>query len=244
MRSGWVADYSLEDGARFDYGLMLLAHEFSHHWLARLSYERDGETEALTDRFSHWNKGLHTPAAFPWKIDDEHARSTQGGRFWSANGDGTYTPAHVDFAAGGFSWLDLYAMGLADAGEVPETFYLRNLEPVDENDPWGPHTGEREQVTIQQIIAVEGERNPARAQAETVFNIGFVYLLEPGAVRPDSRLFELHREFRDNVPRHWAHITGGRSEITTVVPEAAAGPRPARAMRPTDFVPRAPRHVH
>ena len=244
MRSRWVADHSVAEGARFDNGLMHFAHEFSHSWLAALSYDRDGEPEALADGRLHWNEGLHAPAAFPWKAADEHATSTLGGRFWRANPDGTYTPAYPNFETGGFSWLDLYAMGLADAGEVPDTFYLRHLERVDPGDPDGPHTGERERVTIRQIIAAEGERDPARAESQSVFNIAFVYLLEPGADSPDSDLFELHREFRDRVPGHWAHITGERSELTTVVPEPMEGRRPVRTTRPRGFVPRAPRHVH
>jgi hypothetical protein len=54
-------------------------------------------------------------------------------------------------------------MGLADADEVPDMFIVQD-------------TGEREWVSIEQVIAAEGPREPPPAQTQSVFNAAFVYL--------------------------------------------------------------------
>ena len=66
------------------------------------------------------------------------------------------------------------------------------------------------------------------ALSQKVFNAGFVYLLEPGQT-PSGDMLALHARHKSRVPRHWAHITGGRSQITTVIP-GTAGNRPPTAV--------------
>ena len=130
--------------------------------------------------------------------------------------------------SGGFSWLDLYAMGLADAEEVPDMFIVRKLQRVDDPNSLPTHTGEKEIVTIDQIVAAEGPRVPGTSHSQKVFNAGFVYLLEPGQT-PSGDLLDLHARYRDKAIEYWSHITGGRSQITTVVPPIANN-RPPRAV--------------
>ena len=206
---------------RFDRGLLLFAHEFTHAWTAHLSYLKNGSREPLFGQYCrcHWRTDLHLPAAFPWHEDDPGPRSLMGGRYWRENGDGTFSPLD-GYWGGGHSWLDLYAMGLAEAREVPDTFILRNLRPVNEHDAYGPHTGDKEIVTIEQVVAAEGSRIPSPSDAQKDFNAAFVYLLEPGR-RPDPDMLRLHAEHRDKVIEHWSHVTGGRSRMTTTVPGAA-----------------------
>ena len=227
MKSNHVADDSLQASERFDRGLFLFAHEFTHAWTAHLSYDRDGQPEPLFGDpcNCHWRRELHAPAAFAWRTYEANPKSLMGGRIWRDNGDDTFTPVDDgnSYFGGGHSWLDLYAMGLADASEVPEMFLLRDLQPVDGGEANGPHTGVKEVVTIEQIITVEGQRMPAAANAQTVFNAAFVYLVEPGKMA-DPDLLALHQAFRDKVVEHWAQVTGGRSEITTVVPAPTAAP--------------------
>ena len=133
MKSNHVADDSLDPSARFDFGLLLFAHEFTHTWTAYMSYDRGGQREPLFGDpcNCHWRWSFHTPAAFAWRADEANPKSLMGRRVWRENGDGTFTPidnlnSHL---GGGHSWLDLYAMGLADASEVPDMFILRNLQP-------------------------------------------------------------------------------------------------------------------
>ena len=210
------------------------AHEVTHSWTAYLSYvESNGARGRLfADSFAdgcrcHWRGELHAPAAFPWGGDEAPSMMTggEGGGFWRDHGDGTFTVSYFR-GASGLSWLDLYAMGLAEASEVRDLFVLRNLEPVPgNNNPrgsgyyWGTFRADKEMISIDQIVAAMGPREPSVARSRKEFNTGFVYLLEPGQ-KPDPDLLRLHRDYRDKVIEYWFHITGGRSRITTRV-----GPR-------------------
>ena len=227
------ANSSLKEDKGFDGGLWLFAHEFAHSWLARYEYDKSGQREPLyaAGCHCHWRRDLHAPAPFPWRAEEIGPKSIMGGHFWQDLGQGRFTP-HGDSLGGGFSWLDLYGMGLADAEEVPDMFILRNLQFVD--DPsLGTYTGEKEIVTIDQIIAAEGPRVPGTAHSQKVFNAGFVYLLEPSQT-PSGDMLDLHARYRDRVVEHWSHITGGRSKITTVIP-ATAGNQPPRAVGTIPF---------
>ena len=220
----------------FDNGLRLFAHEFAHTWLAYFSYDKSGQRKPLFLPVSeggcncHWRREFHTPAAFPWHTEAFGPSSIMGGKFWFDHGQGRFTP-YGSASSGGFSWLDLYAMGLADAEEVPDMYIVRNLQ--ENNDPTevGHYTGEKETVTIDQIVAAEGPRVPGTAHSQKVFNAGFVYLLEPGQT-PSGDLLGLHARYRGKVMEHWSHITGGRSQITTVVPRVANN-QPPRAQGTT-----------
>ena len=166
IKSGSVFDASPfhEDNEGFDSGLYLFAHEFGHHWLAYYSFDKSGQRERLyrdEPCACHWRDGLHTPAPFPWRppveerypeFDEETgSRSIMGGYYWVDHGDGSFTLRGSN-TRGGFSWLDLYAMGLADAEEVPDMFLLRNLQ--DNNDPAkkGDYTADKQIFSIDQIV--------------------------------------------------------------------------------------------
>ena len=214
------------EDSRYDAGLWLFAHEFSHLWLAYVSRNRNGESVPMVGDgcLCHWQRWLHAPAAFPWHPDQPGPRSLMGGRHWRSNGDGTFTELN-GIRNGGFSWLDLYLMGLAEVGEVPGFFILRNGR----RQSGSRYTGVREDVSVQQILDVHGMRKPSAANARKDFNAGFVYLLEPGT-SPDRDGLALHARFRDKVPDYWSHITGGRSRFSTgssmTDPEADPDPDP------------------
>ena len=192
-------------------GTWHLAHEFTHTWTASASYLRDGEIEPLWGEGGHWLPGLHTPAAFA------RTGSIMGGNFWQENADGTFTRVVAETESEeGLSWLDLYLSGLATADEVPDTFFLRNLQETGRG--WrGPHTAEKEIVTMEQVLAALGPRDPPPERSQKVFNIGFVYLLEPGQ-EPDQDQLRFHALFLDGALKYWARITGGRSRLTTELP--------------------------
>ena len=160
----------------------------------------------------HWALELHAPAPFPWHGVENG--SVMGGAFWRENPDGTFAPTSGwSTRAGGFSWLDLYLMGLATPEEVPDMFILRNIQQLT-SDREGPYAGEKEIITIEQIIAAIGPRTPPSEEARKVFNIGFVYFLLPGE-NPDPELLRAHANYRDRALDHWRHITGGRGRLTT-----------------------------
>ena len=215
----------------FDRGLYLFAHEFGHSWLAYYEYDKTGQRQPLFLPGSvggcscHWRWGLHSPPAFPWHAE-VIGRSVMGGNYWFDHGNGKFS--RYGSSTGGFSWLDLYAMGLADAEEVPDMFIVRKLQRDDDPNSLPTHTGEKEIVTIDQIVAAEGPRVPGTSHSQKVFNAGFVYLLEPGQT-PSGDLLDLHARYRDKAVEYWSHVTGGRSQITTTVPPIANN-RPPRAV--------------
>ena len=213
-------------------GLRLFAHEFGHNWGAYLSYDKSGQQERLSDG-AHWRPEFHTPAAFVWRETETPPISVMGGKFWVDLGNGRFTNYGSTFGDG-FSWLDLYTMGLADAEEVPDMFIVKNLKiSTDPNLP-GHETGEKEIFSIDQIVPTEGSvvpwgpGGPGTAHSQKVFNAGFVYLLEPGRT-PSGDLLELHARYMEKVPGYWSDITGGRSRITTVV-SSPDNNRPPRAL--------------
>ncbi len=81
-----------------------------------------------------------------------------GGGVWQDNFDGTYTQLDDDYyvPATGYSYLDLYLMGLISAAEVPDFFILRNLVPSGNDANGHPiFKADRTKVTIQDVIASE-----------------------------------------------------------------------------------------
>ena len=130
--------------------------------------------------------------------------SIMGGKFWVDHGNGRFS-GHGNISRGGFSWLDLYAMGLADAEEVPDMFIVRNLQSDRDPNKVGLYTGEKEIISIDQIVATPGlpvpwgPGGPGTAHSQKVFNVGFVYLLEPGQT-PSGDMLALHARYKEQGP--------------------------------------------
>ena len=210
----------------YDIGLTFFAHEIGHTWLATAYVMKNGERDWLTrePNGAHWALELHAPAPFPWRGTEDG--SVMGGAYWRENPDGTFTATDGWVTkGGGFSWLDLYLMGLATPDEVPDMFILRNLRREGpctaeawECERFGPFAADKEIVTIEQIVSAIGPRNPPMERARKTFNIGFVYFLLPGQT-PDPELLREHAEYRDQAVDHWRHVTGGRGQLTTEFPD-------------------------
>lgn len=208
----------------YDPALTYFAHEIGHTWLAYAHYLNGGERRLLKDGSGHWDLPLHAPAPFPrWGTGNG---SVMGGAYWRENSDGTFTATSGwTSRGGGFSWLDLYLMGLATPDEVPDMFVLHNLrregpctfEAEWECERFGPFAADKEIVTMEQVLAAMGPRNPPPERSRKVFNTGFVYFLLPGQ-EPDPELLRGHADYRDRALEHWRHVTGGRGQLTSELP--------------------------
>jgi hypothetical protein len=157
---------------------------------------------------------LQAPAAFPYQRPTE--ASAMGGGVWQDNFDGTFTQLDDDYyvPATGYSYLDLYLMGLIAPTEVPDFFILRNLQRqgVDANG----HTtfkGDRTKVTINDVIAVEGPREPDVDHSQKRFNTGMVIVLEHGHKLPPG-LVKNVQGIRERWIDYWSTTTGHRSVMT------------------------------
>jgi hypothetical protein len=114
-------------------------------------------------------------------------------------------------------------MGLIPPGDVPPFFYVQNPTNLSatRNRESGPEVGitfngTRRDVLIQDIIAVNGAREPTAATAARVHRQAFIYLSSAGTAPPASAIAKL-----DNIRRQWegfflAATDGRMTAITTL----------------------------
>lgn len=140
-----------------------------------------------------------------------------GGGVWQDNLDGTFTQLDDDYyvPATGWSYLDLYLMGLITPAEVPDFFLLRNLAASGRDANGHPiFKADRVKVTVQDVIAVEGPRVPAVDQSQKKFNTGMVVIVENGA-KPSRELLERTHGIAKQWIDYWETTTGHRASMTT-----------------------------
>lgn len=179
-----IAGHALEPAdPEFDDTLLTLSHEILHRWGAYVHF-RDGDE---TSNALLGLDGAH------WSFLLDSGGSTLYGNNWQDNGDGTFTSAAPEQVRSGevigriFSPLDLYLMGLVDKSRVPPLLLIdspgldRNALPaIDVTIP-----GTAKTVTIDDIIAIEGERVPAATDSRKDFRMAFIYAVIPGSWSAD-----------------------------------------------------------
>lgn len=197
----------------YDYAMSQIGHEMGHRWSAFVSAKVDGKLIELGP--THWDMGLQAPAAFPYQRPAE--ASAMGGGVWQDNFDGTYTQLDDNYyvPATGYSYLDLYLMGLIAPSEVPDFFILRNLQPQG-RDANGHRIfkADRTKITIDEVIAAEGPREPDVDHAQKRFNTGMVIVLRHGDQLPPQLLRDVNG-IRLRWMDYWTTVTGHRSIMTT-----------------------------
>jgi hypothetical protein len=199
--------------APYNYAVGHLGHEVGHRWSAYVSAKVHGETIPLGP-WPHWAPGLQTPAPFPYSLPTE--ASTLGGGVWADNFDGTYTQLRDGYfvPATGYSYLDLYLMGLISAAEVPDFFILRKqVRAGDDGNGHPVYRAERTKVTIEDVIAAEGPRSPDVNHSQRRFNTGIVVVVEHGQ-RPSPELMERASGIRQQWIQYWETVTGHRASMT------------------------------
>ena len=194
------------------YAMSQIGHEMGHRWGAFVSAKVGGETIPLGP--THWARGLQARVAFPYQRPIE--ASIMGGGVWQDNFDGTYTQLDDDYyvPATGWSYLDLYLMGLISPAEVPDFFVLRNLVPAGKDANGHPiFKADRTKVTIQDVIAAEGERSPGVDKSQRQFNTGMVMVVQYGE-KPSSELVERTNGIRNQWIEYFSITTGRRASMT------------------------------
>ena len=194
------------------YAMSQIAHEMGHRWGAFVSAKVNSETIPLGP--THWAGGLQAPVAFPFVRPTE--ASIMGGGVWHDNFDGTFTQLDDDYyvPATGWSYLDLYLMGLVAPEEVPDFFILRNLTQVGKDLNGHPiFKADRTKVTIQDVMAAEGPRLPGVEKSQRIFNAGMVMVVEHGK-KPSPELLERTEGIRKRWIEYWQVTTGHRAFMT------------------------------
>jgi hypothetical protein len=195
------------------YAMSQIAHEMGHRWAAFVSAKVGDETIPLGP--THWARGLQAVVPFPYVRPTE--ASIMGGGVWLDNFDGTYTQLDDDYyvPATGFSYLDLYLMGLISPAEVPDFFLLRNLVPAGKDASGHPiFKADRTKVTIQDVIAAEGPRTPGVDESQRKFNTGMVMVVQHGA-QPSRELIARTNGIRLQWMEYFSITTGRRAFMTT-----------------------------
>ena len=190
----------------------VILHEFGHRWLYFFSILEGGSVSRVLNPVSaHPAAYVHTPAAFP--VYGEGESSVMGGAVFTQQGDGSYV-AHA--ANMGYSWTDLYLMGLAAQQEVAPWFYLANTTLPREY--WPPEgavvTGDKREVKLSQLISIHGPRDPSAAVSQRAFKVLFVLVTEPGREPTDAEVAKLN-EWRALLERNFSLATGGRGRVET-----------------------------
>lgn len=197
----------------YDYAMSQIGHEMGHRWSAFVSAKVGGQTIPLGP--THWDAGLQAQVAFPYQRPVE--ASLMGGGVWQDNFDGSFTQLDDNYyvPATGWSYLDLYLMGLIGADEVPDFFLLRNMvrSSVDENGR-ALVKADRTKVTVQNVIDAEGPRLPDVDHSQRLFNTGMVVVVESGKA-PSQELLDRTEGIRLRWMDFWETTTGHRSSMTT-----------------------------
>ena len=213
---------------RFEQTLSVLAHEFMHRWGSHVRFRAaDGSlSPALLGRDgSHWNFLLNTH------------NSVHYGHEWRDNGDGTFTS--VGRAMTFYSPLDLYLMGMLDRSQVPPFFLIENpsVPPGRLPEVGTTITGTRREVTIEDVVAAEGERLPSAAAAPKRFKMGFVFLVRPGEQAEGLELSAINT-IRDAFSTRALILTGGKGVVQVYPEEPAAPGGPTTTLLPPSSGPR------
>ncbi len=199
-------------------GITVLAHEVGHRWLAfPLFRDERGQlsTDLLGRQLAHWS----------FLLDSDG--SVMEGNDIRDNGDGRFTTVATNL---GYSPLDQYLMGLRPPAEVPPFFYVSGsqFDPATNPATGVIIQGQRQDVAIDQVIAAEGERDPAVGDAPTRYTVAFVLVGRQGEP-PSLESIKKVGRYRRNLARFFRETTGGRGRLSTSLRlrrtgEAAAAP--------------------
>jgi hypothetical protein len=188
----------------FEETINTIAHEHMHRWGASLKY-KDAQgsisTALLGKDASHWSFLLDSDASLLY------------GNAWQNNGNGTFT----SIGAGKYySPLDLYLMGFYDKSKLAPMLLIENpsINPSGLPEPGITISGTPRYVTIDDIIAAEGERIPNASSSQKVFKAAFILISNPGTFTSNEL------PGIENIRNAWAGrfstLTGGQGRIADV----------------------------
>lgn len=189
----------------FEETLYILDHELLHRWGAYVKF-RDANgaisTALLGRDGAHWSYLL-----------DSYGSVLYGSQ-WQNNNDGSFTSTA---ARKYYSPLDLYLMGFIDKSQVPPMLLIESphIDPTQLPKVGSTITGTPRYVTIDDIIAAEGERIPGVSESQQSFSAAFIFITTPGTYTGDE-LYGLET-VRDGWQTRFSIVTDGRGLVQVAV---------------------------
>ena len=198
----------------------VILHEFGHHWLLNVTIDDGGtQSRVLNPVSAHPAQYVDTRAAF--RVNSDSDASVMGGSTFTISPDGSTFAAPPVFSNFGYSWLDLYLMGLASPDEVHPFFYIANSAPKLGDAYYPPAdasvSGIKKDVALKQVTDVMGPRLPAYPDTQRRFRVLFVLLADPDRPYTGEEMAKM-QNYRRIVEQKFATATGGRASMTTEVP--------------------------
>ncbi len=185
--------------------LDVLGQETGHRWLSQLHVlDGNGEkSDALLGRdLVHWSFCHNTLAS---DMEGNEFREDGGGRFTTIAATERYSP------------LDQYAMGLIPAADVPPFYYVTGcFDPAAEPAIGTTITGQRIDLTIDDIIAAEGPRVPAAAKAPHSFKMAFILIAQADTFPSEEAIAKLDR-IRAAWEPYFAQAVDGHGSVSTAL---------------------------
>lgn len=183
----------------FSFTLGLISHELMHRWGCYIRIQAENPAQDLLGSDGdHWSFLLDTKGSLMY------------GNPWQDNGDGSFTSLK---GRRYYSPLDLYLMGLLDKSEVPPIMLIDSpgTDHTQISKPYVTISGTSRSVTIDEIVAANGERFPDASLSQKNFKIGCVFATRPGTFSVEA-LSPL-RTILNNWAVWHSGLTDGRSVV-------------------------------
>ena len=177
--------------------LEILAHEVSHHWLMFI-----GDIAECKNNPNFSVKCAETPTGFSVSRDGAHWSSNVdtlvrengavyknpiGGLAWQMNSGGYCSVVPATSNGIRFNDLDLYLMGFLPSSEAKSIYWYDITDSSDLGQKCTQHT-----ISAQDIINMEGTRQPAYPAAQRDFKIGFILLTAPGQTATQQQISRMN----------------------------------------------------
>jgi len=192
--------------------LGILMHELAHRWLLFVHLANDGlQSDALLGRGgAHWSFYSQSHASF---LEGSEIEDQGEGRFMTLRVPTSY------------NMQDLYLMGFATPDEVDaadQPFYIEGVDADADTRAPEPDVfivGTRRDYSIDNIIAAEGPRVPAAADAPKKFQMAVVLLTRNGE-EPSVAALAKAQKFSKQVAKEFKRQTLRRGKLSTkIVPK-------------------------
>ncbi len=198
----WLGKYPDDPTQKFlgeNNTLSVLGQECGHRWLAYVHFrDRTGanSTALLGRDQAHWSFFMDSDASV---MEGNDIQDLGGGSFQTVD------------AVKRYSRLDQYIMGAIPPSQVPSFFYVESPNsthtPADAPQIGVSFTGTRRDVLVDDVIAINGARQPAADTAPKTFRQAFIYIVSNGRSLDQAQVTKL-----DRIRTQWQSFFGAATE--------------------------------